>query len=155
MKNKFSFLFLFFLILQLQAQESPAVLNHELVLKIQEGSLAYAKSNNHTMAIAIYDVHANLISFIRMDGATVGVSKVARWKGISAASWLKPTSETGKWNMATAPNMATAMGGIPIFSKDGTPLGGIGVSGAASEIDVECGEAGLKAAGLTKEAPEE
>lgn len=151
MKNKFLFLF-FLLILQLHGQEEQSVLNHELALKIQEGSLAYAKSNAYSIAIAIYDVHANLICFIRMDETTVGVSKVARWKGLSAASWLEPTSETAKWNMETAPNIANAEGGIPIFSKDGKALGGIGISGEDSKVDVACAEAGLKAAGLFKEA---
>jgi uncharacterized protein GlcG (DUF336 family) len=38
-------------------------------------------------------------------------------------------------------------GGLPIRA-DGALAGGLGVSGAASEVDRACAEAGLRAAGL-------
>ena len=41
------------------------------------------------MAIAIFDAHAQLINFVRMDGASVGSAKVAQWKGLSAATYRK------------------------------------------------------------------
>ena len=151
MKKSVCFLSLLLLLsFSLVAQESRVILNYETALKIQKGCIEYAVENNVNMAIAIYDVHANLISFIRMDDATVGVSEIAKSKGLSAASYLSPTSETAKWNIDTAPNISTAEGGLPIYTKDGKPLGGIGVSGAASTVDVKCAEAGIKAAGLSQ-----
>lgn len=135
-------------IANVSAQDSKPILTQETALKIQNAAVAYAVDNDLKVAISVYDAHARLITFIRMDGTSVGVSKIARWKGLSAASYERFTSDTGKWNIETAPNIATAEGGVPMFTKDGYPLGGVGVSGAISADDVKIAEAGIKAAGL-------
>lgn len=131
------------------AQESKPILTHETALKIQREAVSYAADNDLIVAVSVYDTHGRLISFVRMDGASVGVSKLARWKGKSAASYRRLTSDTAKWNIETAPDIAIAEGGVPIFNANGYPLGGVGVSGASSADDVKCGLAGIKSVGLT------
>jgi glc operon protein GlcG len=132
----------------LYAQQQKPVLNFSTAKKIMDGCIAYADSSKSNMAIAIYDAYGQLIHFAKMDGASVGVAKVAQWKGLSAATYQFSTEETSKWNVPTAPDIATVPGGLPIKTKDGFVIGGIGVSGAASSVDVKCAEAGLQAAGL-------
>lgn len=135
-------------ITNIYAQDLKPILTQETAFKIQNAAIAYAVDNDLKVAVSVFDVHAQLISFIRMDGTSVGVSELARWKGLSAASYRRFTSDTAKWNIATAPNIAIAEGGVPIFTKDGYPLGGVGVSGASSADDVKVAEAGIKALGL-------
>ncbi len=130
------------------AQESKPVLTFKSAQKILAGSVAYADSAKLNMAIAIYNTEGEMICFGRMSGTVLGVSKVAQWKGVSAASYQASTEETGTWNVNNAPDIATIPGGLPIFTSDGICIGGIGVSGAAAAVDVKCAEAGLKAAGL-------
>jgi glc operon protein GlcG len=152
MLQKKIFLLLFLLCIAgtncLCAQQLKPVLTLSAAKKIMDGCMAYADSSKLNMAIAIYNTDAQLIYFVKMDGASVGTAKVAQWKGLSAATYQFSTEETGKWTVPNAPDIATVPGGLPIKTKDGNILGGIGVSGAASSVDVKCAEAGLKAAGL-------
>lgn len=130
------------------AQELRPVLNYKTAGSIIKGCIEYAESNKVTMAIAVYDASGILVSFAKMDGSSVAAGNVAQWKGLAAATYWYPTSEMREWNVPTAPDMATAAGGLPIKVKDGTAIGGVGVSGAASSVDVLCAQAGLKMAGL-------
>jgi glc operon protein GlcG len=152
MLQKKSFLLIFLISIvslnYLCAQQLKPVLNFSTAKKIMDGCIAYGDSSKLNMAIAIYDANGQLIHFVKMDGASVGAAKVAQWKGLSAAIYQFSTEETGKWNVPTAPDIATVPGGLAIKTKDGYAIGGIGVSGAASSVDVKCAEAGLKAAGL-------
>ena len=49
--------------------------------------------------------------------------------------------------------IATMEGGVPLFVRDGTAIGGVGVSGASSEFDTECGTRAAEAAGLLVSPP--
>jgi len=40
-------------------------------LKIQNAAVAYAVDND--LKVSVYDAHARLITFIRMDGTSIGV----------------------------------------------------------------------------------
>lgn len=130
------------------AQNLSPELNFETAYKIQEGCLNYAKEHQQTMAIAVYNHHGELISFAKMDGAANGIAEVAKWKGLSAATYQVPTTVTKSWNVPNAPNISGVRGGLPIKTKDGFAIGGIGVSGAASTEDQNCANAGLLLAGL-------
>lgn len=148
--NRKHFFTLPFLLLCLctNAQELKPTFNFATAQKILQGCIAYADSAKLTLSIALYNRDAQLISFARMDGASLGSAKIAHWKGISAATYGASTAETGSWNVPNAPDIATIPGGLPIVLPDGTVIGGLGVSGAAASVDVTCAEAGLKAAGL-------
>lgn len=149
MKSK-HFLALSFLLLCLSAhaQEAKPALSFATAQKILQGCLAYADSAKLKLTIVLYNADAQMVSFARMDGASLGSSKIAQWKGISAATYGASTAETGSWNVSNAPDIATIPGGLPIKLQDGKLIGGLGVSGAAASVDVLCAEAGLKAAGL-------
>lgn len=129
-------------------QDARPTLSLATATTIMAGCLAYADSSHLAVAVAIYDVHGQLIHFTRMDGTSVGTAKVAQWKGLSAATYQFSTAQTGKWNVATAPDLATAPGGLPIFTLAGAAIGGVGVSGSAAATDVKCAAAGLRAARL-------
>lgn len=116
--------------------------------KMNAKCLDHARKSKHEVAIAIYDQGGILLSFIQTDGAAPAVGEVARWKGISAAYYRTATAATAGWGIPNAPKIATVQGGLPIFSSDGAPLGGIGVSGAPAEFDEECAALATQAAGL-------
>ncbi|MGB2179460.1 GlcG/HbpS family heme-binding protein [Neptunomonas phycophila] len=127
-------------------EENRPRLDFPTAEKIKQGCLSYAQNHKLNLAIAIYDSHGNLISFSRMDGASVGVSEIARWKGKSSAIYQFPTSEMKQWNIPSGPYIAPVAGGIPINSSTGVIIGAIGVSGADSLADVACAKAGVSSA---------
>jgi len=135
------------------AQTMRPVLTQESAAKMREGCLAFARQNKMDVAIAVHDEAGRLMTFARMDGASTAVSDVALWKSRSAATFRYASAETAKWNAPTIPGIATAGGGVPVFGTDGQPLGAIGVSGAATEQDIACSEAGIRAAGLRSSRP--
>lgn len=137
------------------AQDMAPILTLEMASTIRDGCINYAETNNLKMAIAIYDAHGNLKLFTRMDETTLGSVKAAHWKGLSAATYQYSSADTAKWNVPTLPDIATSRGGLPIKTKDGKALGGIGVSGAVSAIDERCAQAGLLAAEMTMAIPKE
>ena len=124
-------------------------LDLETAATIRDACLAYAADHDMEIAVSVFDQTGQLLTFAKMNGASTAAAELSRWKGTSAAKYLIPSSETGKWNAPTAPSIATFAGGVPIFTKDDIGVGGVGVSGAASEDDVKCGTAGVKAAGLS------
>ena len=87
-------------------------------------------------------------AFALMDGAASAVGDYAQWKGRSAAMIHVASAETANWGRGPA-QLATWEGGTPVFSAEGAPLGGVGVSGAQSAEDSACGRAGIAAARLT------
>jgi uncharacterized protein GlcG (DUF336 family) len=136
------------------AQNARPMLNYTTAAKMRDACLDYAKANKFDVAIAIFDDSARLIVFARMDGVSTVVGDLAQWKGKSAATYRIASAETAKWNSPGAPSIATFGGGQPFFMVDGTPLGGVGVSGAVTEQDLACGKAAIAAVGL-KGAPEQ
>lgn len=138
------------LLLSTAANADTKIWNLQLshIQKMNAKCLEHARKSNYDVSIAIYDQGGILLSFVQTDGAVPGVGEVARWKGISSAFYRTATAETAKWNVPNAPKIATIQGGLPIFSQDGKPLGGIGVSGAPAEFDEECAALATQAAGL-------
>lgn len=135
------------------AQTLRPVLTYENAAKMRDGCLAFAREKKLNLAIAVHDESGRLLTFARMDGASTAVSDVALWKSRSAATYRYASAETAKWNAPTLPGIATAGGGIAVFTAAGEALGGIGVSGAPTEDDIACAEAGVRAAGLRPSRP--
>ncbi|MFT7561280.1 MAG: glc operon protein GlcG [Flavobacteriales bacterium] len=124
-------------------------LNIAMAQTIVDGCLKYATTNSLTnIAISIFDDHGNLKLFYRLDGAAVGAANAAQWKARSAAIYRTTTIDTASWNVPSTPDIAVIPGGVPIVTKSGDPIGAIGVAGASPEQDVNCSNAGIKAAGL-------
>ncbi|MEM9668169.1 MAG: heme-binding protein [Pseudomonadota bacterium] len=122
---------------------------------IIDGCLAFAEQNDRIHGIAVYDSSANLLAFLRMDGASVGAAKFAMDKAKAVAMWRFPTSRMADAvestpGFANAPGVVTVAGGVPVFTTDGkTFLGAVATSGEPPAQDVECAEAGVAAAGLS------
>ena len=135
------------------AQVMKPVLTYESAAKIRDGCLAFAAEKKLDVTMAVHDEAGRMLTFARMDGASTAVSDVAIWKSRSAATYRFPSANTAQWNIPTAPGIATAGGGVTIFTTDGHALGAIGVSGAQTEDDIACAEAGIKAAGLRSARP--
>ncbi|QAY77790.1 heme-binding protein [Sphingosinicella sp. BN140058] len=72
---------------------------------------------------------------------------------MQSALRIASAEPAARWNVPTAPGIATAGGGVPVFTAEGRPLGAIGVSGSPTESDIACAEAGVRAAGLRATRP--
>lgn len=135
------------------AQEMKPVLSYATAAKMRDGCLAFAGEKKLGVAIAVHDEAGRLLAFAKMDDASTAVADIAMWKSRSAATYHYASAETAKWNVPTAPGIATAGGGVPAFTADGQALGAIGVSGSETEDDIACAEAGIRAAGLRSSRP--
>ena len=135
------------------AQTQYASIDLNSAAEIRDHCIAAGKEAGHAVAIAVFDANALLVTFAKSDTASRATGEVAHWKGQSAASYRFTTQATAKWNVPTAPLISTAGGGLPIYSRDGEPLGAVGVSGAPVSFDIRCGAEAIKAAGFLTEAP--
>lgn len=106
--------------------------------------------------VCVVDAGGNQIAFLRGDGAYLPSGNIARDKACTAAGFGASTDTLYKnmsRNPATLagisaqPGIALFQGGLPIC-VNGEVIGGIGVSGASSEQDEICAQAGLDAIGL-------
>ncbi|WP_372013803.1 GlcG/HbpS family heme-binding protein [Pseudoxanthomonas sp. 10H] len=134
------------------AQTLKPALDPSTADAVRDHCLAHAKRSNHAVAVAVFDQGGQLLSFAN-HGASPAAGEVALWKGRSAAMYRFATRETANWNMSAAPHISTAEGGVPLFTREGASLGGVGVSGAPSAFDAECGARGAAAAGLVVSPP--
>ena len=127
--------------------KTPSTLNAATTLTMAQACLQAASEAGHTVAIAIFNSHGTLLHF-NYGNAAPAAGEVAQWKGLSAAMYQVSTVETAKWNIPTAPKIATAQGGVAVLSKNDIALGGIGVSGAPPQFDEDCASLAAKAVGL-------
>jgi uncharacterized protein GlcG (DUF336 family) len=135
------------------AQTMRPFLDFKTADAIRDHCLAHAARAGQAVAIAIFDDGGDLVNFAN-HGASPAAAAVAQWKGRSAAVYRRSTRETATWNAPTAPMIATMEGGVPLFARDGTAIGGVGVSGASSEFDAGCGTRAAEAAGLLVSRPQ-
>ena len=133
------------------AQTARPMLDYATAAQIRDGCLAWAAEHKLTVAVAVYDEAGRLIAFAIADGTPTAVAEFAMWKGKSAATVHVASKDTANWGRGPS-FLATWEGGTPIFSPDGTALGGVGVSGAESADDTACGQAGIAAAGMRPSA---
>ena len=106
------------------------------------------------MNIAVVDAGANLVAFIRMDGAWLGSVDVSIKKAKTARFFDMPTGDLGQASQPGGPlyniehsngGLITFPGGLPIKDANGIIIGAIGVSGSIVENDHAVAEAGMKA----------
>ncbi|MEO6359074.1 MAG: heme-binding protein [Sphingomicrobium sp.] len=135
------------------AQTLRPMLTLDTASRVRDSCLAWAKERKLNVAIAVYDESGRMLTFARMDGASTAVSDIAMWKGRSAATYRSASADTAKWNNPSFPGIATAGGGVPIFTADGQALGAIGVSGAQTEEDIACGETAIASVSLRSKTP--
>jgi uncharacterized protein GlcG (DUF336 family) len=136
-----------------QAQTMRPVLDFKTADAIRDHCLANAGQAGLAVAVAVFDGSGDLVSFSN-HGASPAAAALAQWKGRSAAVYQISTRDTATWNSPAAPMIATMEGGVPLFARDGTAIGGVGVSGASSEFDSDCGTRAAQAASLLVSRPE-
>lgn len=135
-----------------QAQQPQPVLEYRTADALRDRCFAHAEQAGHAVAVAVFDQAGELVSFAN-HGASPAAAAVAQWKGRSAALFRRSTRETGSWNAPTVPHIATIEGGVPLFTREGVAIGGVGVSGAPPEFDAECATVAATALGLAVAAP--
>ncbi len=109
-----------------------------------------AKKMGKAAVIAVCNAEGNPIAVNVMDGAFLVSFDVAVKKAYSAVAVKMPTIELGKLvapggtfaGLDVATGLITFGGGVPLF-RNGTLIGGLGVSGGTGEEDHELAEFGL------------
>jgi glc operon protein GlcG len=95
--------------------------------------------------IAVLDSGANLVTFLRMDGAQLGSIAVSEHKARTAVKFRRPTKafedamqKADVRYVPTVDDIIAVRGGIPLI-EDGKLIGAIGCSGGAgSQDEVAC-----------------
>ena len=129
-------------------------MNLQMATTAVKAAIDEAKVLNIKQNIAIIDVGANLVSFVRMDGAWLGSVDIAIKKAKTATYFDMPSGELGKLSQPggalyniehSNQGLITFPGGLPIHNNAGNLIGGIGVSGSSVENDHKVAEAGKNA----------
>ncbi len=124
--------------------------------RLVAAAIAYAQNKGWRVCVAVCDASGLGVSMGRMDGVPPSVIDFATDKAFTAAMSGKSTraffermSSSGELSMGLAnrPRLITWEGGLPLLEA-GAVIGGIGVSGAAGNEDVECATAALATLGL-------
>ena len=137
------------------------VVRQEVGLDLAQALLAgvreEAESRGVAMGAAVVDLGGQVVAALRMDGAQLPALNLAIDKAYTAVSFGHPTDfwaastrpDGSDWGLASTlgGRIVVFAGGLPIRA-DGALAGGLGVSGAASEVDRACAAAGLRTAGL-------
>ena len=126
--------------------------NVENAKKAAAAALAEARKANWRMAVAVVDTGGVLVYYEKMDNTQTGSTTVAIDKAKTAAMFKRPTKAFqdalaggGAGLRVLGLQGATPVeGGVPII-VNGQIIGGIGVSGAASDQDAVCALAGAAA----------
>ena len=113
-----------------------------------------AKQIDTKMNIAVVDAGANLVAFVRMDGAWLGSLDIAIKKAKTARFFDMDSGKIGELSQPGKPlfniehsnnGLITFPGGVLLKNSSGEIIGAVGVSGSSVENDHEVAEAGSKA----------
>ena len=121
-----------------------------------EAAIAAAKTKSDElgtlMNIAVVDAGANLVAFVRQDGAWLGSLDISIKKAKTARFFDMNTGSIGELSQPGGSlyniehsngGLLTFPGGIPIKDGSGAVIGAIGVSGSSVENDHAVAEAGV------------
>lgn len=146
--------------------ESSAYLTFKIIkhfvmnisLEQAEKAIAAAKQKavalNTKMNICIVDGGANILAFVRMDGAWLGSADISLKKAKTARFFDMNSGVIGSLSQPGGSlyniehsngGLISFPGGIPIKNKAGEIIGAIGVSGSTVENDHAVAEAGAAA----------
>jgi len=128
-------------------------------LEQAEKMIAAAKAKalelNTKMNISVVDAGANLLAFVRMDGAWLGSADISLKKAKTARFFDMNTGVIGSLSQPGGAlyniehsngGLISFPGGVPVKNAAGEVIGAIGVSGSAVENDHAVAEAGAAAA---------
>ena len=140
------------LAIDLGSKENP-ILSLEMAKKMAEICEELAlESKWRPIVVAIYDSGGNLKLLHRQDGSFLMSLQIAKLKAQSSAGLPMTTRQIGDLayknkdrghGIEHVPGVVTFPGGVPIITKSGAHLGGIGVSGATADQDEECAKLAL------------
>jgi len=124
----------------------------EVAKKAAAAALAEAKKNNWFMAIAVVDPSGTLVYYEKMDNTQIGSSQVAIDKAKTSAMFKRATKVFqdalagggAGLRVLGLQGVTPVEGGVPIIVNNQI-IGAIGVSGAASDQDAVCAQAGAAA----------
>src|SRR5215510_6411379 len=126
-----------------------APISIESAKKAAAAALAEAVKNHWNMAVAVVDPNGTLVYYEKMDNTQLGSANVAVDKARSAALFKRPTKALQDALAGGGAGMRVlglqgavpVEGGVPILAE-GKIIGAIGVSGANSDQDGQCAQAG-------------
>jgi len=128
--------------------------NLEKAEKIISASKKKAKEIDTKMNIAVVDAGANLVAFVRMDGAWLGSVDIAIKKAKTARYFDMNSGEIGKLSQPgeslfniehSNDGLISFPGGVILKNDNGEVIGAVGVSGSTVENDHEVASAGAAA----------
>jgi glc operon protein GlcG len=110
-----------------------------------QAAVAEASKKGWPMDIAVVDSGANLVAFLRMDGALLGSIAVAQHKARAAVKYRRPTKafedavqKSDLKYVLSLDDVVASRGGIPLI-EDGKIVGAIGCSsGTGSQDEAIC-----------------
>lgn len=111
---------------------------------------AEAQKRNVQVTICIVDESANVLFLQKADGAGLNTIQFAQKKASHSAIYGRPSKAAadqlkgGDLGVLAFPGAFPNQGGLPI-KVDGKTIGGIGVSGAPSEVDEAIGQVAIDA----------
>jgi glc operon protein GlcG len=124
---------------------------HKEALQLIESSIKEAEKLGKSIAIAVAGPEGEMISFLRMDGASPAASVIAQNKAYTAARDRKTTREMGDFMRDKGraqgfwgdERITGFGGGVPIEVQKAV-IGGIGISGLSEEDDERIAMAAIK-----------
>lgn len=140
--------------------ESKPVLSSALAQEMVQACFADQAANGYSnVNVFVVDDGGHLLSASRQDDACKACADIAKNKAITSALYGAPTRvmadlsfganrdgvDAGLPGAAFVPGIVAFAGGLPIAAADGSVIGGIGVSGASSDEDEQCAQAGIDA----------
>ena len=127
---------------------------------VVDAAIAKAEDNGWDITVAVCDPKGTLVAFGRTDNVIVPAVEFAIDKAYTAATLGQSTASFGKRmagettlgiGLGNRTRMTSWAGGVPIFCG-GRCIGGVGVSGARDQEDVECACAAIAESGFSVEA---
>jgi len=139
-----------------RAQQWPypygAPIGVEAARKVAAGAVAEARKNGWKVAVAVAEPDGTLVFYEKMDDTQYGSAHVAVEKARASAQYRRPTKSFedlvngGKPALLGLPGALPLEGGLPIV-VEGRVIGAVGVSGATSQQDGVCANAGATVMG--------
>ncbi|MDN7141491.1 heme-binding protein [Pseudomonas sp. JQ170] len=138
------------LILAGPAQAEAPSITSQMAQTMVDAAARAAQAKGFSIVISIVDNHGNLKHFHRMDNTSVGSIQVSQLKASTSAQFPVSTKVLAERSAglpanpyASIPGFLLLEGGLPIMSKSGTHIGGIGISGATPELDGQFAQAAI------------
>jgi uncharacterized protein GlcG (DUF336 family) len=144
-----------------EGMESKSVLSQTAAQSMVEACFADQKSNKYSnVNVFVVDDGGHLVAAARQDGACKACADIAKNIAITSALFAAPTRvmadlsfgkknrdgvDAGLPGAAFVPGLVAFAGGLPTTTASGDVVGGIGVSGASSDEEEQCAQAGIDA----------